>query len=507
MGKHRVVSTRPQRNSVALSDKTPPRTTPYIPEHTSFAPREPLIPRHVWWWGVPLVTVIVVVAVCVSLLTPHTTHALLVSPATKIGVTHENIVLIGSDSRQNVTDGDAGNATQVMGERADTIMVVSIPSDHSSASVVSIPRDTLVAPAKQCGLDSGTYRINQLFSIGDGRQCLVATIEKVMQLRVTRYAAISMPQLKNIVDKVGGVTLCFSAPMVDDVLGPIVQQAGKTTLNGRQALKFVRARHVDARSDFSRVERQRVFMKAMLMRLSSLPPDRKAAVLSTMVRSVESDGFSLGDVDDMVTILSRLDEKNVKLVTLPTVLSSQVEGALEIDEVHLPGFLASLAATAKSASTVEKSSFTVKALTYSPSDVTIVVRGSGSAVAHVTSLFAHRGFAVRSTIMPVESTRAWYVPGRWREVATVLPIVGGVSSWIPVVDEESAGSFEIIIDVADEDDVTVRDPLPAKTVVLVDTSVRQLSHENVIVTTSEQNNGMKRDDMAQNPDQTLVKAC
>ena len=96
--------------------------------------------------------------------------------------------------------------------------------------------------------------------------------------------------------------------------------------------------------------------------------------------------------------------------------------------------------------------------------------------------------------MPVESTRAWYVSGRWREVATVLPIVGGVSSWIPVVDEESAGSFEIIIDVADEDDVTVRDPLPAKTVVLVDTSVRQLSHENVIVTTSEQNNGMKRDD-------------
>ena len=55
--------------------------------------------------------------------------------------------------------------------------------------------------------------------------------------------------------------------------------------------------------------------------------------------------------------------------------------------------------------------------------------------------------------------------------------------------------------------MTVRDPLPAKTVVLVDTSVRQLSHENVIVTTSEQNNGMKRDDMAQNPDQTLVKAC
>src|SRR2546421_5142815 len=75
-----------------------------------------------------------------------------------------NVLLVGSDSRANVT-GEEAEATgkgrsDTFGQRSDTIMVLHIDSKSKQASLLSIPRDLDVTIA-----DTGQFgRINSAFN-------------------------------------------------------------------------------------------------------------------------------------------------------------------------------------------------------------------------------------------------------------------------------------------------------------------------------------------------------
>ncbi len=175
-------------------------------------------------------------------------------------------LLVGSDSRAGLspeqqaelaTGGDVGDG------RTDTILVVHVPGLGSSSptTMVSIPRDSYVPIP---GYDDD--KINVAFSLG-GVDLLAQTVEEATGLRMDHYAEIGFDGFAEMVDAVGGVTMCPPEPVTDPLAG-IDLVAGCQTLDGRTALGYVRSR-ATPRADLDRMINQREFMSALMHRTTS----------------------------------------------------------------------------------------------------------------------------------------------------------------------------------------------------------------------------------------------
>jgi LCP family protein required for cell wall assembly len=199
-------------------------------------------------------------------------------------------LLVGSDSRNDLTPaqqaelstgGDTGNG------RTDTIMLVHVPGLGSSTapSVVSIPRDSYV-PIPGHGSD----KINAAYAIGGG-PLLVQTVELATGLRLDHYTEIGFGGFANVVDAVGGVTMCPREP-INDPLAGIDIPAGCQRFDGRSALGYVRTR-ATARADLDRMITQREFVSALLHRAASpvvwLNPLRWYPVATAATRALTVD--------------------------------------------------------------------------------------------------------------------------------------------------------------------------------------------------------------------------
>ncbi len=155
------------------------------------------------------------------------------------------------------TGGDIGNG------RTDTILLVHVPGIGSSTptTMVSIPRDSYV-PIPGYGED----KINAAFAVG-GAQLLAQTVEEATGIRLDHYAEIGFDGFAELVDAVGGVTMCPTEP-INDPLAGIDLPAGCQKLDGRNALGYVRTR-ATPRADLDRMINQRQFMSALLHRAAT----------------------------------------------------------------------------------------------------------------------------------------------------------------------------------------------------------------------------------------------
>jgi len=181
--------------------------------------------------------------------------------------TGTNWLIVGSDSRQGLTDAQAtqlhtGTASDVSGGRTDTIILVHLPDNSTKPTMVSLLRDSLVSIPGH-----GKDKINAAYAYG-GPQLLIQTVEQATGLRIDHYAEIGLGGFASVVDDVGGVTMCLPQA-VDDAYAGINLPAGCQNLNGANALGYVRSRHAFATSDFARTEHQREFLGALANRIAS----------------------------------------------------------------------------------------------------------------------------------------------------------------------------------------------------------------------------------------------
>lgn len=175
-------------------------------------------------------------------------------------------LLVGSDSREGLTPEQQAELTtgDDMGNgRTDTIMVVHIPSLTSggSTTMVSIPRDSYVDIPGY-----GKDKINAAFAQG-GASLLAQTVEEATGLHLDHYAELGFGGFAAVVDALGGVQICPSDP-IDDAMAGIDLPAGCQTVDGRNALGYVRTR-ATPRADLDRMVHQRQFMSALLSRADS----------------------------------------------------------------------------------------------------------------------------------------------------------------------------------------------------------------------------------------------
>jgi len=177
-----------------------------------------------------------------------------------------NWLIVGSDSRQGLTpeqQQDLATGGDVGSSRTDTMLLVHVPAFGSSTppTMVSIPRDSYV-PIPGHGKD----KINAAFAMG-GAPLLTRTAEQATGLRLDHYVEIGFGGFAGLVDALGGITVCPTAP-INDPLAGIDLPAGCQKIAGRDALGYVRTRDTP-RADLDRMANQRQFLAALLHRVTS----------------------------------------------------------------------------------------------------------------------------------------------------------------------------------------------------------------------------------------------
>ncbi|MFE9457366.1 LCP family protein [Streptomyces californicus] len=237
----------------------------------------------------------------------------------------QNILLIGSDSRagENREYGRDDGGSQ----RSDTTILLHLAADRKSATAVSLPRDLMVEiPGCRTADDKKSSerfaQFNSAFETG-GTACTIRTVERMSGIRIDHHMVVDFNGFKDMVDAVDGVEICLKKP-INDKDAHLELPAGRQTLNGEEALGYVRARKTLGNgSDTERMERQQQFLGALVNKMQSngvlLNPTRLYPVLDAATKSLTTDpGLdSLRDLYDLVRGMRDVPTDQVQFLTVP----------------------------------------------------------------------------------------------------------------------------------------------------------------------------------------------
>ncbi len=250
-----------------------------------------------------------------------------------------NVLVVGSDSRAGDTGAAAkafGTATQVGGQRSDTLKILHVDPATGTARLLSIPRDTFV---QLSGMSSGTglstdNKINTAFN--NGPNALVKTIENTFGIPIEHFVILNFTDEINLVNAVGGINLDFPYPVRDDDNGNNnsglkIPTAGCQTLTGNMALALSRSRyyqyyeygywHYDPTSDLGRIERQNIIVEAVINKAKSdYNPLHLNSFLTSLVHDITVDqSMSFGTMFSLAEHYHAFSGSQLSSLTLPTV--------------------------------------------------------------------------------------------------------------------------------------------------------------------------------------------
>ncbi len=339
-----------------------------------------------------------------------------------------NLLLVGNDSRAFVDNstqvrafGDEANAG---GQRSDVTMVARFDPANKTVTLLSIPHDLEVdIPGNTPGI-SGENRINAAYN--SGPDLLVQTIEKVLGVQVNHYASVGFDGFSGMVNALGGITMDFPTPVKDQYTGLNVSQTGCQVVNGTTALQLVRSRHLyymangywhyDGQSDFSRIQRQDSFFRAVLAKINTSITNPLAinSFIGAAVGNVTiDDTLSQADLLHIAEFFRGLPASHLITETLPTTAHVTSGGAdvLELAQPYaqnmINAFNAIGAAPATTTTTVaaggakdkdkssETTTTTAPGLPHSEVSVNVLNASTVNGIAHTTAgALTNAGFKV-----------------------------------------------------------------------------------------------------------------
>ncbi|WP_255951963.1 LCP family protein [Streptomyces odontomachi] len=242
-----------------------------------------------------------------------------------------DILVLGSDSRAGA---NAKYGRDDSGSRSDTAMVVHVYKGHKKASVVSIPRDTLVT-RPDCTTQSGKkvegareQMFNSAYANG-GPACAVKTVESMSGIRMDHVVEVDFTGFKKLVNTLGGVDIT-TRQAIDDNQSHLHLTPGHHRLTGEQALGLVRTRHgVGDGSDLGRIQLQQAFVKALIKQVGQVgvfsDPKKLYDLASAATNAVTTDS-ELASVKRLAGFaggLKGIDAAHMSMVTLPVKYDAQ----------------------------------------------------------------------------------------------------------------------------------------------------------------------------------------
>ncbi|MFE9807715.1 LCP family protein [Streptomyces sp. NPDC005227] len=253
-----------------------------------------------------------------------------------------NILIIGTDKRTGKGNEGYGDKNSV--GHADTNILLHVSKDRTNATAMSIPRDLIVdVPECTTKLDDGTEKTinpsqNVRFNTSLGQEdrnpgCTMDTVKAVTGISVDHFAMVDFNAVKTLTSAVGGVEVCL-AKDVDDPDSHLKLSAGKHTIEGEQALAFVRTRHsFGNQGDLDRIKVQQQFMASLMRKMSSsntlTSPTKliKLAEAATKALTVDTGIAKVDTLKDMAMELKKVPPKNITFTTVP-VIDNPADGVI-----------------------------------------------------------------------------------------------------------------------------------------------------------------------------------
>jgi LCP family protein required for cell wall assembly len=251
-------------------------------------------------------------------------------------------LIVGSDSREGLSKEDRQKLRtgKAEGKRTDSMMLLH--KGKGGTVLISLPRDSYVQiPAYDKGkthVKAQKNKLNAAYSLG-GAELLARTVEMNTGMRLDHFAEVGFGGFVGIVDSLGGVDLCLDKAIKDEKSGANLA-AGCQTLNGSEALSFVRARYFDPSSDLGRMKRQQQFLAALAKKAKSpsvlLNPFKGFPVADASLSAVTvDDDTGLFDLYGLFKDMGSLSGGKGVTTTVPIKnpdLSTSVGSAVQWDE-------------------------------------------------------------------------------------------------------------------------------------------------------------------------------
>ncbi|MFZ2175507.1 MAG: LCP family protein [Rhodococcus sp. (in: high G+C Gram-positive bacteria)] len=405
----------------------------------------------------------------------------------------ETYLIVGTDTRAGASgEVGAGTVEDAEGARADTVMLVNIPADRSRVVAVSFPRDLDVERPVCRGWDNdtGTYteetypaadgdKLNATYALG-GPKCLVKVIQKLSGLKIGHFVGMDFAGFESMVNEIGGVEVCTTQPLEDYILGTVLAQAGTQTLDGKTALNYVRARHVEAEGngDYGRINRQQRFLSALLRGALSgqvlLNPGKLNGFINAFTRETFVENI---DTKSLVTLgrsLQNVDAGAVTFLTVPTAgttdwgneipRTDDIEAIFRaiIDDAPLPGEKRAEPVAGSTPPPAPEAPRSLPAV--DPSSVSLQVSnasGVSGLAATTADALAAAGFQIYSVgnyTGTSTETVVRFSPGEEAEAATAASTIPGA-----ILESTSGLGAVIEVVIGSDFDGTVNTPSPVDT--------------------------------------------
>jgi len=251
------------------------------------------------------------------------------------------VLLLGSDD-------DGKNKSPL----TQSMILVRVDPASKHVTMLSIPRDLWVPLST-----GGSAKIDAAYDYG-GAAAAIATVERNFHVHIDEYAWVGLKGLIKLIDRLGGVDVLVSNPVLDDeypndINGGflygymrIAALPGFQHLDGTHALQYVRSRHNDINGDFGRSARQQQVLLAIKAKASTL----NAADLPDIVETLKGNfttSMGLDRVRSLLGVATAFDLANVKQIVLfvPTYTSYDRGAAYGGQSVVVPHWSQILAVT------------------------------------------------------------------------------------------------------------------------------------------------------------------
>lgn len=220
-----------------------------------------------------------------------------------------NIALFGVDSRDEEYKG-----------LSDSIMIITIDAEHNCIKLTSIMRDSLV---KIDGF--GHQKINAAYNLGalkgkTGAELAIRTLNQTFNMNIRDYATVDFVSMAGIIEAVGGVEVEMTEKEVKLANIQIwdmyvtrgtpydpIEEAGKQTLNGVQAVAFARIRKTatvtGTNNDAGRTERQRLVMRQLFEKALEMDVSKYPTMIAELAKCMET-SLTEGRIFELAGILT-----------------------------------------------------------------------------------------------------------------------------------------------------------------------------------------------------------
>jgi LCP family protein required for cell wall assembly len=329
----------------------------FVQEDYSFEPEDELFDdndeqgfntKKFFWISLVVFIISILISGWLLLSKADSTIEIMSDSTTKHSIVKTVVSLANSQSYKTLNGFEDGRINILLLGRAnthksgknltDTIMIASIDTNTYKLSLLSLPRDLLVA--------NGSFytKINALYQIGlrndKGAKYIIETVEDVTGQDIHYYFVLDFEGFIKIIDILGGINIDVPRHIKDERYpGPGYSYEtfevwpGLQEFDGEKALKYARTRHDDIEGDFGRAKRQQQVMQAARNKAFSLGtivnPIKISELLTVLGEHVHTN-IEPEEIEPFISLIKKVDTQNITNV----VVDAWKPGSLLISARH-----------------------------------------------------------------------------------------------------------------------------------------------------------------------------